>query len=220
VRILFNWKSAVLAIVLLGLTGCFGPKPEEELYTIFENAAKQEKEMHAEASKLEALEKKNQEMYTKIVQEGKENNQSVMPVIDEVMKNAKERGEILNKEQSMLQLAQDKMKEAEGHINNLKDVKLKKQAQEVENLYKARYKAFENVHEDYKKALDTEKSLYNMLQQKNEKIKTISDQVKEVNKQYSKVQQENEKFNEYTKQYNKEKITFYKLAKFKIKEDK
>ncbi|WP_028399465.1 YkyA family protein [Ectobacillus panaciterrae] len=216
---MFKYKIAVLAIFVLALTGC-GPKPEEELYNIFEDAAKQEKGMFQETSKLESLEKKNKELYSKILQEGKEDNQPVKALIDEGIQSAKEREQALSKEHDMLKLAQDKMKDANQHMKDFKDEKLEKQAEKVESTYKERYAAFQNMHNSYKKALEAEKNLYDMLQKKNEKLKTISDQVKEVNKLYDDVQSQNEKFNQYTKQYNEEKIQFYKLAKFKIKEGK
>ncbi len=49
-------KYSKLAIVttlsMILLAGCFGPKPEEELYVAFENAAKQEKTMFEDAKNL------------------------------------------------------------------------------------------------------------------------------------------------------------------------
>ena len=51
-------KVAVVGALSVGLlTGCFGEKPEENLYTAFETAATQEKSLVDEAKKLEKLEK-------------------------------------------------------------------------------------------------------------------------------------------------------------------
>ena len=53
-------KVAVVGALSVGLlTGCFGEKPEENLYTAFETAATQEKSLVDEAKKLEKLEAKN-----------------------------------------------------------------------------------------------------------------------------------------------------------------
>ncbi len=82
-------KYSKLAIVttlsMILLAGCFGPKPEEELYVAFENAAKQEKQC-LKMQKLETLEKEGQELYNQIVQEGKDNNQTVKEKLNQAVK--------------------------------------------------------------------------------------------------------------------------------------
>ena len=40
----YSKLAIVTALSMTLLAGCFGPKPEEELYVAFENAAKQEKQ--------------------------------------------------------------------------------------------------------------------------------------------------------------------------------
>jgi hypothetical protein len=57
-----------------------------------------------------------------------------------------------------------------------------------------------------------------MLQTKTEKLKTITDQVQEVNGLYADMRTNNEAFNQLTQQYNQEKVRFYKQANFRIEE--
>ncbi|MFX3624072.1 MAG: YkyA family protein [Ectobacillus sp.] len=206
--------------ILLLLTGCFGPKPEEELYVIFENAAKQEKGMFKSAAQLEKIETENKELYNKILQDGKEDNQTVQSIIDKAVQGVNDRKKIVDDERDMLKKAQQEMKESKEYIKDLQEAGMKAQAKKVVNLYKERYETFEEMHAAYKKALVSEKELYHMLQAKEEKLKTISDKVKEVNKLYENVGVKNEKFNQYTEQYNQEKVAFYKQADFKIEAKK
>ncbi|MDZ5610531.1 hypothetical protein U2I54_26850, partial [Bacillus pseudomycoides] len=57
-------KLALVGALSIGLlSGCFGEKPEENLFVAFENAAKQEKSLFEDAKKLETLEKHGQELY-------------------------------------------------------------------------------------------------------------------------------------------------------------
>lgn len=102
------------------LAGCFGPKPEEELYVAFENAAKQEKPVFKDAKKLETLEKQGQELYAQIVQEGKDNNQAVKEKLDQALKNTAERGKVIDKEKEALNEAQEEIKSVDKHVKKSK----------------------------------------------------------------------------------------------------
>ncbi|RFT68977.1 hypothetical protein D0U04_01015 [Bacillus clarus] len=202
------------------LAGCFGPKPEEELYVAFENAAKQEKPMFEDAKKLETLEKEGQALYTQIVAEGKDNNQVVKEKLDQAVKNTEERGKILDKEKEVLNKAQEEVKSADKYVKKVEDNKLKEQADKVKSTYEKRHESFKKMYDAYSKSLKLEKELYTMLQDKGAKLKEISDKVKAVNQSYKDIDAEKDKFNEYTKSYNTEKVAFYKQANIKIKEEK
>ncbi len=67
-------KVAVVGALSVGLlTGCFGEKSQKKIYIqLFETAATQEKSLVDEAKKLEKLEKQGQELYSQILQEGKD----------------------------------------------------------------------------------------------------------------------------------------------------
>lgn len=202
------------------LAGCFGPKPEEELYVAFENAAKQEKTMFEEAKKLETLEKEGQTLYSQIVQEGKDNNQAVKEKLDQAMKNTAERGKVIDKEKEALNKAQEEVKSVDKYVKKIENGKLKEQADKVKNTYEKRHESFKKMYDNYSKSLKLEKELFTMLQDKDAKLKDISDKVKAVNESYKAIDAEKDKFNEYTKSYNTEKVAFYKQANIKIKEDK
>ena len=216
----YNKIAIVTALSMTLLAGCFGPKPEEELYVAFENAAKQEKPMFEDAKKLEALEKEGQTLYNQIVQEGKDNNQAVKEKLDQAAKNTAERGKIIDKEKDALNKAQEEMKSVDKYVEKIKDNKLKEQADKVKSTYEKRYESFKKMYDNYTKSLKLEKELYTMLQEKDAKLKAISDKVKTVNQSYKDIDTEKDKFNEYTKSYNTEKVAFYKQADIKIKEEK
>ena len=57
----------------------------------FETAATQEKSLVDEAKKLEKLEKEGQELYSQILQEGKDHNDAVMKKIEQATANVDDR---------------------------------------------------------------------------------------------------------------------------------
>ncbi|PGA99721.1 YkyA family protein [Bacillus toyonensis] len=214
-------KVALVGALSVGvLTGCFGEKPEENLYTAFETAATQEKPLVDEAKKLEDLEKQGQELYSQILQEGKDHNEAVMKKIEQATANVADREKVLKNEKEMLEKAQKETKSVQSNIEKLEDKKVQKQAKAVEESYKKRYDAFQKMNENYTKALATEKELYEQLKVKETKLKEIGEKVKTFNELNGEAQKSKEQFNNYTKEYNDSKLAFYKDAQIKIKEQK
>ncbi|MDM5188230.1 YkyA family protein [Bacillus sp. DX4.1] len=214
-------KLALVGVLSVGLlSGCFGTKPEEDLYVAFENAAKQEKTLFEDAKKLETLEKKGQELYVQIIQEGKDQNEVVAQKLDQGTTNIDDREKVLKSEKDSLDKAQKETKSVQNHVNKIEDKNLQKQATKVQEAYKNRYDAFQKMNDSYVKSMMLEKELYTKLRAKETKLKEISEKVKAVNQLNEEMQKEKEKFNRYTKEYNEEKLAFYKEAKIKIKEEK
>ncbi|XLP25045.1 YkyA family protein [Bacillus toyonensis] len=214
-------KVALVGALSVGvLTGCFGEKPEENLYTAFETAATQEKSLVDEAKKLEDLEKQGQELYSQILQEGKDHNEAVMKKLEQATANVADREKVLKNEKEMLEKAQKETKSVKSNIEKLEDKKVQKQAKAVEESYKKRYDAFQKMNENYTKALATEKELYEQLKVKETKLKEIGEKVKTFNELNGEAQKSKEQFNNYTKEYNDSKLAFYKDAQIKIKEQK
>lgn len=214
-------KVALVGALSVGvLTGCFGEKPEENLYTAFETAATQEKSLVDEAKKLEDLEKQGQELYSQILQEGKDHNEAVMKKLEQATANVADREKVLKNEKEMLEKAQKETKSVQSNIEKLEDKKVQKQAKAVKESYKKRYDAFQKMNENYMKALATEKELYEQLKVKETKLKEIGEKVKTFNELNGEAQKSKEQFNNYTKEYNDSKLAFYKDAQIKIKEQK
>ncbi|MGG3654911.1 YkyA family protein [Bacillus pseudomycoides] len=214
-------KLALVGALSVGLlSGCFGEKPEENLFVAFENAVKQEKSLFEDAKKLETLEKQGQELYAQIIKEGKEHNEAVAPKLDQAVLNVGEREKILKNEKDALEKAQKETNSVQSNVEKIEDKKIQKQAKKVEEAYKNRYDAFQKMNESYVKSMAIEKELYAKLKVKETKLKEIGEKVKAVNQLTEEMQKEKEKFNGYTKEYNEGKLAFYKEAKIKVKEQK
>ncbi|AJH19989.1 YkyA family protein [Bacillus mycoides] len=210
--------TGIISISLL--TGCFGAKPEAELYVAFENAMKQEKMVSEDAKKLEVLEKEGQELYNQIINEGKDSNQAIMPKLEQATKSIDEREKIWNKEKEAFGKAQEEVKLVHKTIDKMEDAALQKQAKNIQDIYKKRYASFSKINDSYQKLMKSERELYKSLGEKETNLKKVSEKIKGVNQMNEDIQREKEKFNRYTQEYNKEKLDFYKQAKIKMKEEK
>ncbi|MHA2890515.1 YkyA family protein [Bacillus cereus] len=214
-------KIALVGGLLIALlSGCMGAKPQENLYVAFENGAKQEKTLFDDAKQVEKLERQGQELYTQIINEGKEHNEMVLKKIEQAIANVDEREKVLGNEKDSLEKAQKQTNSVQNYVDKIEDKKLQKQANKIEESYKNRYEAFQKMNENYTKSLKIEKELYEKLRDKETQLKEIGEKVKAVNILNEEIQKENEKFNQYTKEYNEGKLAFYKEAKIKIKEEK
>ncbi|PEO53575.1 hypothetical protein COI41_31065 [Bacillus toyonensis] len=206
----------VLSVTLL--SGCLGAKPEEKLYEAFESATTKEITLSVNTNKLATLEEQGLELYNQITLEGKENNQVVKEKIDQAVTNIHDRKKVLEKEKATLENAQNEVKSVDKYIKRLEDKKLQEQAEKVQDMYKKRAESFKKLHDDYGKSLQLEQELYNMLQTKDEKLKSIHEKVKMLNQSYEQILSNKDRFNTYTNEYNQKKLAFYKQANIKIKE--
>ncbi|EOO69769.1 hypothetical protein EXW49_24060 [Bacillus mycoides] len=210
--------TGIISISLL--TGCFGAKPEAELYVAFENATKQEKKVSEDVKKLEVLEKQGQELYNQIINDGKDSNQAIMPKLEQATKNIDDREKVWNKEKEAFGKAQEEVKSVHKTIDKMEDAALQKQAKKIQDIYKKRYASFSKMNDSYQKLMKSERELYKSLGEKETNLKKVSEKIKGVNQMNEDIQREKEKFNRYTQEYNKEKLDFYKQAKIKMKEEK
>ncbi|HDR6316677.1 TPA: YkyA family protein [Bacillus thuringiensis] len=210
--------TGIISISLL--TGCFGAKPEAELYVAFENATKQEKTVSEDAKKLEVLEKEGQELYNQIINDGKDSNQAIMPKLEQATKNIDDREKVWDKEKEAFGKAQEEVKSVHNTIDKMEDAALQKQAKNIQDIYKKRYASFSKINDSYQKLMKSERELYKSLGEKETNLKKVSEKIKGINQMNEEIQREKESFNEYTKEYNKEKLAFYKQAKIKIEDEK
>ncbi|PFX65167.1 YkyA family protein, partial [Bacillus toyonensis] len=189
----------VLSVTLL--SGCLGAKPEEKLYEAFESATTKEITLSVNTNKLATLEEQGLELYNQITLEGKENNQVVKEKIDQAVTNIHDRKKVLEKEKATLENAQNEVKSVDKYIKRLEDKKLQEQAEKVQDMYKKRAESFKKLHDDYGKSLQLEQELYNMLQTKDEKLKSIHEKVKMLNQSYEQILSNKDRFNTYTNEY-------------------
>jgi len=210
-------KNYALFIVLLFLlSGCFGPAPEERIYTILEEAVTLENSFKEQQQPLLELEKKEADLYNRIMDLGMKEFEQVVSLSKEALTSVEERESKLQMEYDSIMSSKDKFNEINEEIEKIKDETLLQSAQELKSTMEDRYKSYENLYENYKKSISLDKELYSMLQNKDLEMKQLETQIAKINKSYQSVMEQNNEFNKLTEQYNDLKITFYEEAELNV----
>ncbi|MCM3160328.1 YkyA family protein [Metabacillus litoralis] len=210
-------KNYALFIVLLFLlSGCFGPAPEERIYTILEEAVTLENSFKEQQQPLLELEKKEADLYNRIMDLGMKEFEQVVSLSKEALTSVEERESKLQMEYDSIMSSKDKFNEINEEIEKIKDETLLQSAQELKSTMEDRYKSYENLYENYKKSISLDKELYSMLQNKDLEMKQLETQIAKINKSYQSVMEQNNEFNKLTEQYNDLKIKFYEEAELNV----
>ncbi|UGB32505.1 YkyA family protein [Metabacillus sp. B2-18] len=210
-------SNYVLFIILLFLlSGCFGPAPEEKIYTILEEAVTLEDSFKEQQQPLLELEKKEADLYNKIMDLGMKEFAQVVSLSNQALTSVEERESKIQMEYDSIMSSKDKFNEINEEIEKIKDETLLQSAQELKSAMEGRYKSYEKLYENYKKSISLDKELYSMLQKEDLEMEQLETQIDKVNKSYQSVMEQNNEFNKLTEQYNDLKIKFYEEANLNV----
>ncbi len=218
-------KKISLAIIMMAgvfsLAGCLDKQsPEEKMFEELEKVVSIEKTFEDQQDPLVELEKKEKEIYEKIISLGMKEYDEIVKLADEALANADKRAEHIDKEKESIDESQKEFKNIDPIIEEIEDSSLKKQANELKATMNERYKIHEDLYKNYKQGLQYDKELYEMLKDKELSFDKLEEQIKKVNEIYETVLKDNQEFNDKTDQYNKEKLAFYKKAGIEVSPEK
>lgn len=137
-------------VLLFLLSGCFGPAPEERIYTILEEAVTLENSFKEQQQPLLELEKKEADLYNRIMDLGMKEFEQVVSLSKEALTSVEERESKLQMEYDSIMSSKDKFNEINEEIEKIKDETLLQSAQELKSTMEDRYKSYENLYENYK----------------------------------------------------------------------
>ncbi|WP_175638824.1 YkyA family protein [Metabacillus schmidteae] len=206
----------ILLICTVLLTGCFGPSPEENIYQILEDVASQEDTFKQQQKPLLELEKKESELYNKIMDLGMSEFDQVVSLSKEALTVIEDREKKLQKEHESIVASKEKFEEITTEIENITDEPIQEAANQLKTTMEDRYKSYETLFENYETSLSLDKELYTMLQKKDLTIEEFETHLTKINAAYKTVIEQNEEFNKLTEQYNKQKMDFYKKAELNV----
>lgn len=207
-------------MLVIILTGCLGPSPEESVYNVLEKVAKQEQLFEDQQQPLVDLEKKEGKLYDEIISLGMKEHDQIVAKSKEAITIVEQREQLIAKEHESMEASKKEFKNLEKEIEAIKESDAKKLAQDINKVMKERYDSYDRIYENYEKAVTYDKELYTMLQNKDLKIEDLEAQIAKNNDLYKKVLSENNEFNNLTKQYNELKLKFYKKANIEVEEKK
>lgn len=208
---------AFLSICTLFIfTGC-GNMPEEELFTIFEDATTLEGKMPEYNQKMIELEGVENTLFTQIISEGESSNKEIQDTITNAEQNCKNRKELLDNESKVMKASYDKSSEGKKSLKKLEDDKIKEQGEKVQKLFNDRYYAFTVIEKNYSETILAEEQLYSLLKAEQQNLRDVEECIGNINGLYEINRKKLSKFNELTTQLNNEKNIFYELLGINIK---
>lgn len=219
------FKKISLAIIMMAgvfsLAGCLDKQsPEEKMFEELEKVVSIEKTFEDQQDPLVELEKKEKEIYEKIISLGMKEYDQIVKLADEALANADKRAEHIDKEKESIDESRKEFKNIDQIIEEIEDTGLKKQATELKATMNERYEIHDDLYKNYKQGLQYDKKLYEMLKDKELSFDNLEEQINKVNEIYETVLKDNQKFNDKTDQYNKEKLAFYKKAGIEVSPEK
>ena len=206
----------ILFICMIVLSGCFGPSPEENIYQTLEEVASLEDQFREEQEPLLELEKKESELYNKIMDLGMTEFDQVVSLSKEAITVVEDRESKIQAEHDSIMSSKEKFEEITDEIETIQDETLKDTATKLKKIMEDRYKSYETLFEQYETSLALDKELYTMLQKEDLTIEELDNQITEINTAYKAVMEQNEEFNKLTEQYNEQKMTFYQQAELNV----
>lgn len=207
-------KSFLILILFLSaiVTACSGASTSEKIYDHLEKAVELEDTFVKQQDPIVELEKKEQEIYSQIIDLGMNEFEKIKELSKQAIENIEKRKEKIELEKESISASKEEFTKIDGMIEDLEEEKAKESAQEMYTVMTNRYDAYDQLYEAYSKTLKLEKDLYTMLQKEDLEQETLTKHIEKVNKSYQKVIKVNEKFNELTTEYNALKEEFYSAA--------
>ncbi|WP_419888598.1 YkyA family protein [Neobacillus niacini] len=214
-RIIFS----IFAISFL-LIGCVSKEETtERMYRALENVVKAEEVFEEQQEPLVKLEKKEKEIYDRIMELGMKQHDELVKLADEALSIIEQRRDHLQKEIDSINDSKIEFKQVEDIKNEIDDTEQKKKASELIEIMRNRYKVHNQLAKEYRSALENDKELYLMLKNESVSYEQLEEHVTNLNTIYQLVYDANEKFNALTVQYNAKKLEFYKEAGLKLEND-
>jgi hypothetical protein len=210
----------VLTIGAIFLTGCMNqPTPEEKIYEVLENVVAKEKTFEEQQDPLVNLEKKEKELYDKIIALGMKEFDEITKLSDEASSIVDQRKDHMEKEQKSIQASKEEFETLLPIIEEIEDKKLQEKSKGLYEIMMERYKIHDDLYKDYTEALEYDKELYAMFKKEDLSLEQLEEQISKINGMYENILESNKQFNEKTKEYNKAKLAFYKEAGLEIKSE-
>ncbi|MGG5177922.1 YkyA family protein [Bacillus sp. MM09(2025)] len=209
--------AALAGICTLLLTGCGGQSSFYDMQDAMTKMSEKEASFEKEQGTLQSYEKKEQQLYKKMIQTTKDHTKTVSSLSDQALASAAKRAEHLKTEKDSMDESKKELKTVKESAGRIQDTDLKEKADETVKSLEKRYASYDQLYKEYQKALKQDQHLYQSLKKKDLGYKELKSKLKTVNRSYSKVRKEGKKFNQYTKQLNEHKQALSEAADQELK---
>lgn len=120
--------------------------------------------------------------------------------VKDLIKNADDRLKEFEKEEDAIKKSEQDFKKAKSHVDNIDNDVKRKEVKQLDDVLKEKYKLHSDYAKAYKKAVNSEKTLFKYLNQNDATQQGVNEKSKAIEQNYKKLKEVSD---EYTKVLNK-----------------
>ncbi|MEK4437462.1 MULTISPECIES: YkyA family protein [Paenibacillus] len=202
-----TWKKSALAAVgltLAVLTSACG-QPQEPAANQVNKLIRNDQEMAQNLKELARHEREEMELYTSILNKGKNKNSDLESLLDQAEEHIAERRKLLEQAETLMKQTQEQtpaVRDSLGRLSFEKEETLV-QARAVLDQYEVRAQTFEKFVTSYQQSLDADERLYSLMRGSvDPNLVKIKRAIRERNIQYAQLAEIRKQFNKQTKAFN------------------
>ena len=208
----------LFTVQVLFLVGCSALQTDKEkIYTFLEDVVALEEDFALQQKPLAELEKKENDVYTSILQEPSSNTEEIVKLSEEGIAIVEQIEDVVTIEKDSLEKSEEKFEDIDKLINSVDDANVKEILEQMKETMANRYKQYRELNGEYSNLLGLEKELYELFQDPNLSLDTLEQKLTNINNTYDAVDDLNSKFNELTRQYNEQKLNLYNELNIELK---
>lgn len=122
-----------------------------------------------------------------------------------LIKNADDRLKEFEKEEDAIKKSEQDFKKAKSHVDNIDNDVKRKEVKQLDDVLKEKYKLHSDYAKAYKKAVNSEKTLFKYLNQNDATQQGVNEKSKAIEQNYKKLKEVSDKYTEVLNKVGKEK---------------
>ncbi|CAI2994403.1 TPA: YkyA family protein [Staphylococcus aureus] len=194
--------AVVLASSVL-LAGCTTDKKEIKAYLKQADKIKDDEEpIKTVGKKIAELDEKKK----KLTEDVNSKDTAVRgKAVKDLIKNADDRLKEFEKEEDAIKKSEQDFKKAKSHVDNIDNDVKRKEVKQLDDVLKEKYKLHSDYAKAYKKAVNSEKTLFKYLNQNDATQQGVNEKSKAIEQNYKKLKEVSDKYTKVLNKVGKEK---------------
>ncbi|HDG4919489.1 TPA: YkyA family protein [Staphylococcus aureus] len=194
--------AVVLASSVL-LAGCTTDKKEIKAYLKQVDKIKDDEEpIKTVGKKIAELDEKKK----KLTEDVNSKDTAVRgKAVKDLIKNADDRLKEFEKEEDAIKKSEQDFKKAKSHVDNIDNDVKRKEVKQLDDVLKEKYKLHSDYAKAYKKAVNSEKTLFKYLNQNDATQRGVNEKSKAIEQNYKKLKEVSDKYTKVLNKVGKEK---------------
>ncbi|HHD1382923.1 TPA: YkyA family protein [Staphylococcus aureus] len=200
--------AVVLASSVL-LAGCTTDKKEIKAYLKQVDKIKDDEEpIKTVGKKIAELDEKKK----KLTEDVNSKDTAVRgKAVKDLIKNADDRLKEFEKEEDAIKKSEQDFKKAKSHVDNIDNDVKRKEVKQLDDVLKEKYKLHSDYAKAYKKAVNSEKTLFKYLNQNDATQQGVNEKSKAIEQNYKKLKEVSDKYTKVLNKVGKEKQDIYQF---------